>query len=101
MTKRGMAKPVLLIFRTVREGSRFMRQDNIGENDYKFFQSLDIGDIIGVTGEVFKTRTGEITINISSFRLLSKALRPSGKVAWFKRYGTALPPKIFRSHCKS
>ncbi|NMB40853.1 MAG: lysine--tRNA ligase [Firmicutes bacterium] len=77
MTKRGHGKAGFAHIQDSQGRIQvYARQDNIGENDYKFFQSLDIGDIIGVTGEVFKTRTGEITINISSFRLLSKALRP-------------------------
>ncbi|HHT46047.1 MAG TPA: lysine--tRNA ligase [Firmicutes bacterium] len=54
----------------------YIRQDSVGEGNYNIYKSLDVGDIIGVTGEVFKTKTGEITINISSFKLLSKSLRP-------------------------
>jgi lysyl-tRNA synthetase class 2 len=54
----------------------YARQDRMGKEAYQLYQDLDIGDIIGLTGEVFKTRTGEITINISSFELLAKSLRP-------------------------
>lgn len=54
----------------------YIRQDRVGEENYNLYKSLDIGDIIGATGEVFKTKTGEVTINISSFNLLSKSLRP-------------------------
>lgn len=54
----------------------YLREDRVGQNEYRLYQKLDIGDIIGVTGEVFKTRKGEITVNISSFKLLTKALRP-------------------------
>lgn len=54
----------------------YVRQDEVGESKYEIFNLLDIGDIIGVTGEVFKTRTGEITIKVSQFELLSKNLRP-------------------------
>ena len=54
----------------------YIRQDRVGEEEYSLYKTLDVGDIIGATGEVFKTKTGEITINISSFNLLSKSLRP-------------------------
>jgi len=54
----------------------YVRLDNVGEESYKIFKLLDIGDWIGVTGEVFKTRTGEITIVVKQFKLLSKTLRP-------------------------
>ena len=54
----------------------FVKQDNLGEEAFKLFQTLDIGDIIGVAGEFFKTKTGEISIRIDELRLLSKSLRP-------------------------
>ena len=54
----------------------YVRQDQVGADNYELYHKLDLGDIIGVSGEVFKTRTGEVTINVSSFRLLSKSLRP-------------------------
>jgi lysyl-tRNA synthetase class 2 len=54
----------------------YVKQNNIGEDRYEFFQDLDLGDIIGVTGTVFKTRRGEVSIRVSSFELLTKSLRP-------------------------
>lgn len=54
----------------------YIRQDRVGDDNYNLYKSLDVGDIIGVTGEVFITKTGETTINISSFKLLTKSLRP-------------------------
>ena len=54
----------------------FVKIDNIGENNYNDFLNLDIGDIIGVSGTVFKTKTGEISVKASDFILLSKALNP-------------------------
>ncbi|MFW6001633.1 MAG: lysine--tRNA ligase [Halanaerobium sp.] len=54
----------------------YVKQNNIGEDRYEFFQELDLGDIIGVTGTVFKTRRGEVSIRVSSFELLTKSLRP-------------------------
>ncbi len=52
------------------------RLNDLGERSYELFSKLDIGDIVGVTGKVFKTRTGEITVALDSLRLLSKSLRP-------------------------
>lgn len=55
----------------------YLRKDIIGEDNFNFFQDfIDIGDIIGVEGEVFKTKTGELTINVKRYTLLSKSLRP-------------------------
>ena len=54
----------------------YVKQDIIGEDKFKIFEKLDIGDIIGVRGEIFKTRTGELTIKVVDFTLLSKSLRP-------------------------
>ncbi len=52
------------------------RYDVLGEQRYKEFVDLDLGDIIGVRGEVFRTRTGEVTVLVEEYTLLSKALRP-------------------------
>jgi lysyl-tRNA synthetase class 2 len=54
----------------------YVRQDKVGEETFTIFKLLDIGDIIGVSGEVFKTRTEEITILVKELELLSKTLRP-------------------------
>ncbi|MDD5005258.1 MAG: lysine--tRNA ligase [Candidatus Omnitrophica bacterium] len=54
----------------------YVRNDIIGEENFSLFQELDIGDFIGVSGTLFKTHTGEITIKVESFTLLSKSLRP-------------------------
>lgn len=54
----------------------YIRQDQVGEKAYAVFQLLDIGDIVGITGEVFKTRTDEITILVKDLQLLAKTLRP-------------------------
>ncbi len=53
----------------------YLRKDDIG-NSYDAFKLLDIGDIIGVEGFVFKTKTGEISVHVTSMELLSKTLRP-------------------------
>ena len=54
----------------------FISRDNLGESMYNTFKLLDIGDFIGISGEVFKTKTGEISIKASSIILLSKSIRP-------------------------
>ena len=53
----------------------YVARDGIGEEAYKEFKKLDIGDIVGIEGEVFKTKTGEISIHASAVKLLSKSLQ--------------------------
>lgn len=53
----------------------YVARDSIGEDSYKDFKKYDVGDILGITGEVFKTKTGEISIHASSVTLLSKSLQ--------------------------
>ncbi len=77
MSKRGMGK---VSFCDLQDQSGkiqlFAKKDLLGEDAYAAFKKLDIGDIIGVKGEVFKTQTGEISIKISEYTLLSKSLLP-------------------------
>lgn len=54
----------------------YVRRDDIGENEYMAFKQLDIGDIIGVKGFVFRTQTGEISVHAKGYTLLSKSLLP-------------------------
>ncbi|MEI8032244.1 MAG: lysine--tRNA ligase [Chlorobiaceae bacterium] len=54
----------------------YLKKDDVGEAAYDTFKLLDIGDIIGVKGFSFKTRTGEISVHAEEFQLLSKSLRP-------------------------
>jgi lysyl-tRNA synthetase class 2 len=54
----------------------YFQENKIGKDQYQLFSLLDIGDIIGITGKVFKTRTGEITIYAESLTLLAKNVRP-------------------------
>jgi lysyl-tRNA synthetase class 2 len=54
----------------------FLRRDEIGEEAYAEFKGGDLGDIVGVTGTVFKTKTGELSVRVETIRLLTKALRP-------------------------
>lgn len=53
----------------------YVARDSIGEDSYKDFKKYDIGDIVGITGEVFKTKTGEISVHASAVTLLSKSLQ--------------------------
>jgi lysyl-tRNA synthetase class 2 len=54
----------------------YLRKDAIGDTSFEVFKMLDMGDIIGIEGKVFKTRTGEISVFASEMELLSKSLRP-------------------------
>jgi len=54
----------------------YLKKDEVGEKAFELYKLLDIGDIVGVAGKVFRTRTGEITIFCRQLELLSKSLRP-------------------------
>ena len=54
----------------------YVRLDDVGEQSYDVFELLDIGDIVGISGDVFRTRRGEVTVAVKELRLLSKSLRP-------------------------
>ncbi|MFH1449573.1 MAG: lysine--tRNA ligase [bacterium] len=54
----------------------YAKYDLLGEKNYRFFTKLDIGDFIGVSGKVFRTLKGEITISVEEFTFLTKSLRP-------------------------
>jgi lysyl-tRNA synthetase class 2 len=54
----------------------YVTRDDIGEERYAAFKHWDLGDIVGAEGRLFKTRTGELSIHVSSVRLLTKSLRP-------------------------
>ncbi|WP_200774173.1 lysine--tRNA ligase [Thermosyntropha lipolytica] len=54
----------------------YFRQDDVGEDKYELFKKMDIGDIIGVRGEVFTTKKGEISVHVREFVYLSKSLNP-------------------------
>ena len=62
------------------EGARiqlYVRKDDpLAEKDFELFNKLDIGDIVGIEGETFKTHTGEPTVKVKAFQLLAKSLRP-------------------------
>ena len=77
MSKRGMGKAIFCHIQD-REGQiqLYIRKDAVSEVEFADFRKYDVGDIIGVTGYVFKTQTGEITVHVETVRLLSKSLRP-------------------------
>jgi len=77
MAKRGMGKTSFCDLHD-RDGKiqLFVRINELGEEEYEEFKKLDIGDIIGVKGTVFKTKMGEISIRVHEYTLLSKSLRP-------------------------
>ncbi|MCR5090341.1 MAG: lysine--tRNA ligase [Oscillospiraceae bacterium] len=77
MSKRGMGKAIFCHIQD-REGQiqLYVRKDSVTEEEFSDFRKYDIGDIIGVSGYVFKTQTGEISIHTEAVTLLSKALRP-------------------------
>ncbi|NTU60355.1 MAG: lysine--tRNA ligase, partial [Deltaproteobacteria bacterium] len=53
----------------------YVKRDLVGDAAYEVFQQLDVGDILGASGKLFRTRTGELTLEASEFRLLGKSLR--------------------------
>lgn len=76
MSKRGQGKVGFYdIQDSVGRIQMFVKQDNIGEEEYKWLKTYDIGDIIGIKGEVFKTKTGEVSIRAEEVTLLSKSLQ--------------------------
>src|SRR5260370_19854116 len=54
----------------------FASRDLLGERDFDLFADLDGGDLVGVRGPIFRTRRGEVTVEVHSFQLLTKSLRP-------------------------
>jgi lysyl-tRNA synthetase, class II len=77
MTKRGKGKAGFAHIQDLTGQIQiYVRQDAIGEDQYNVFTSADLGDIIGVSGVLFKTQTGELSIKVRDFVFLTKALRP-------------------------
>ena len=77
MSRRRMGKVTFADFRDASGKIQlFVRKNALSEDDYSQFQSYDIGDIVGVHGTVFRTRTGELSISVDSIRLLTKTLQP-------------------------
>ena len=70
----------------------YIRKDRIGDESYSLFKQLDIGDFVGITGTIFKTKTGEWTLLASEFRLLCKSIKPLPE----KFHGLKDPEKRYR-----
>ncbi|HEY4600527.1 MAG TPA: lysine--tRNA ligase [Cerasibacillus sp.] len=77
MTKRGKGKAGFAHIQDASDQIQiYVRQDQIGKEAYEIYKTIDLGDIIGVTGVMFKTNVGELSIKVTKFELLTKALRP-------------------------
>ena len=77
MTKRGKGKAGFAHLQDVSGQIQiYVRKDEIGEEAYDIFKSTDMGDIIGVSGVMFKTKVGELSVKAAEFHLLTKSLRP-------------------------
>ena len=76
MSKRVMGKASFCNIQDLKGNIQsYVARDSVGEDSYKDFKKLDIGDIVGIRGEVFRTKTGEISIHAASVTLLSKSLQ--------------------------
>jgi lysyl-tRNA synthetase class 2 len=77
MTKRGKGKAGFAHIQDLTGKIQlYIRQDAVGADAYEVFDTADLGDIVGVTGTVFKTQVGELSIKVSTFDLLTKSLKP-------------------------
>lgn len=77
MTKRGKGKAGFAHIQDLSGQIQiYVRKDVIGDESYEIFNTVDLGDIVGITGVVFKTQVGELSVKVKSFELLTKALRP-------------------------
>ena len=77
MSKRIMGKASFCNIQDLKGNIQsYVARDSLGEEEYKGFKKLDIGDIIGIEGSVFRTKTGEISIHAEKVTLLTKSLRP-------------------------
>ncbi len=76
MSKRVMGKASFGHVQDLEGGIQsYVARDSLGEEAYKDFKKLDVGDVIGIRGEVFRTKTGEISIHAAEVTLLSKSLQ--------------------------
>ncbi|ANC75417.1 lysine--tRNA ligase [Fictibacillus phosphorivorans] len=77
MTKRGKGKAGFAHIQDLSGKIQiYVRLDAVGDEQYELFNTIDIGDWVGVTGLVFKTKVGELSIKAKDFQLLTKSLRP-------------------------
>ncbi|WP_318506346.1 lysine--tRNA ligase [Bacillus sp. T3] len=77
MTKRGKGKAGFAHIQDLTgQIQLYIRNDAVGEEQYELFDTADLGDIVGVSGTLFKTKVGELSVKVQEFTLLTKALRP-------------------------
>lgn len=77
MTKRGKGKAGFAHIQDLSgQIQLYVRKDAIGDEAYEIFGSADLGDIVGVSGTLFKTKVGELSVKVKQFELLTKSLRP-------------------------
>ncbi|MFD1849235.1 lysine--tRNA ligase [Oceanobacillus bengalensis] len=77
MTKRGKGKAGFAHIQDLSGQIQiYVRKDAIGDEAYEVFKTIDLGDIVGVSGDIFRTNMGELSIKVNEFHLLSKSLRP-------------------------
>ncbi|HHX92366.1 MAG TPA: lysine--tRNA ligase [Clostridiales bacterium] len=77
MAKRQMGKAAFIDIQDRQDRIQcYVKQDALGSDEYDIFLTYDLGDIVGVKGEVFRTRHGEISIRVDTLRLLTKSLTP-------------------------
>lgn len=77
MTKRGKGKAGFAHVQDLTgQAQIYVRKDAVGDEQYEIFDTIDIGDIVGITGVAFKTKVGELSVKAKDFQILTKSLRP-------------------------
>jgi len=77
MSQRSMGKATFLDLRdSTGKIQAYLRRDTLGDEKYQYLRDFDIGDFIGVSGKIFRTKSGEVTVEVSDFTMLSKSLLP-------------------------
>lgn len=93
MIRRGQGKTAFCVIRDQSGDIQvYFKRDELSENEWALFKLVDIGDILGIEGTVFTTHTGELTVRVIHFTMLSKSLRPlpeNGTVSQTRNSATA------------
>ena len=103
MSKRVMGKASFCNIQDLQGNIQsYVARDSIGEEEYKAFKKMDIGDIVGLEGEVFKTKTGEISIHASEGNsAFQESSDSSGEISWSDQYRHPLSSALCRSDHES
>ena len=103
MSKRVMGKASFCNVQDLKGNIQsYVARDSVGEEPYKDFKKFDVGDVIGIKGEVFRTKTGEMSIHAEEVTLLSKSLQIlPGKIPRTDKYRSALSSEICGSDHES